>query len=122
MKLRIQLFTFKQACRQNTFLPIKSKLHILLCHSLDLVIEQLRNNGTALGRARSAKGRLMFSWEELTFSCCLGLPNYILNTGDVCSFLIQPSSCKTPFYGFRLMEGIDGNNLLPWEVGGCVAK
>lgn len=41
----------------NTFLPIKSKLHILLCHSLDLVIDQLRNNSTALDKASSSQGK-----------------------------------------------------------------
>lgn len=44
----------------NTFLPIKSKLHILLCHSPDFVIDQLRNNGTALDKASSPMVRLIF--------------------------------------------------------------
>lgn len=44
----------------NTFLPIKSKPHILLCHSVDFVIDQLKTNGTALDKASSPKVRLIF--------------------------------------------------------------
>lgn len=53
------MFYTESSLQTDTFLSIILKLYILPCHSLDLIIDQLRNNGTALDKASGPKVRLI---------------------------------------------------------------